>query len=83
MDIFEVTQWGRYQDKALATATPGYHTCTSLTLGTHVHERYSTHFVCVCVCPPFSGSIKRLYEHFDNGNRFFAKRKRFSTHGFL
>ena len=21
----------------------------------------STHFVCVCVCPPFSGSIKRLY----------------------
>ena len=34
---------------------------TLLTLGAHAHEHYSTHFVCVCVCPPFSGSIKRLY----------------------
>ena len=33
----------------------------SLTLGAHAHDGYSTHFVCVSVCPLFSGSIKRLY----------------------
>ena len=30
------------------------------TLGAHAHEGYSTR--CVCVYPPFSGSIKRLYK---------------------
>ena len=53
-------------------------------LGAHAHERYSTHFVCVCVCPPFSGSImsQMFIQHFDNGNRFFAKRKDFQLTDF-
>ena len=41
------------------TSADMLHIHAFLTLGAHVHESYSTHFV--CVCPPFSGSIKRLY----------------------
>ena len=37
------------------------YTNLSVMLGAHAHEGYSTLFVCVCVCLPFSGSIKCLY----------------------
>ena len=52
-----------------------------LTLGAHAYERYSTHFV--CVCPPFSASIKRLYNTLITEIGFMLNAKRFSTHGFL
>ena len=36
--------------------------CQSLlTLGTHAHEGYSTHFVYECVCLPSASAIKLLY----------------------
>ena len=42
--------------------------------------------VCVCVCVCVSAVFwlhQTFIQHFDNGNRFYVKRKRFSTHGFL
>ena len=42
--------------------------------------------VCVCVCVCVSAVFwlhKMFKQHFDNGNRLCAKRKRFSTHRFL
>ena len=51
-------------------------------LGAHAHEGYSTHFVCVCVCPPFSGSIKRLYNTLITAIGFVLNAKDFQVTDF-
>ena len=53
-----------------------------LMLGAHAHECYSTHFVCVCECPPFSGSIKRLYNTLITEIGFMLNAKHFQLMDF-
>ena len=49
----------------------------------------STHCVCVCVCVCLCVCVSAIFwlhetfmQHFEHGNRLYAKRKRFSTHKF-